>query len=63
MDTIIPTRERIGEIRKEQECSIYHAKREALREAVHAAINDASGMDDIKRILRTIVEHWHLPAS
>jgi hypothetical protein len=51
---------RILEIRNEQGISIFEARRIALRESMLAAIDRADGMDDIKIILRTIVENWEM---
>lgn len=49
---------RVLEIRNEQGISIFEAQRIAIRESVLDAIDRAENMDDIKIILRTIIEKW-----
>lgn len=51
---------RVLEIRNEQGISIFEARRIALRESMLDAIDRAENMDDVKGILRTIVEHWSM---
>ena len=49
---------RVLEIRNEQGISIFEAQRIAIRESVLDAIDRAENVDDIKIILRTIIEKW-----
>lgn len=49
---------RILELREQLGISVFEARRMVIQENTLAAIDGAKSMDDIKAILRTIVENW-----
>lgn len=57
MHNLIPTGERITAIRNEKECGIFEAKSIAQKEVLLDAINSATSIDELKQILKTLVEH------
>lgn len=54
-DAIGPVTARVLEIRQARECGMTEAKTVATREAMLDAIDAADTMDDLKRVLRTLV--------
>ena len=58
IDEVWPSRERMRELRETEEMGFYSARLVALREAMLEAIDGAKNVDDIKPILRTLVNKW-----
>ena len=52
--------QRIRELREQLGLSMTEAKRIVVRESLIEDIEQAESLDDIKFILRTIVEHWNM---
>lgn len=52
--------QRILELRERLGISVFEARRMVIHETTLAAIDGAKSMDDIKAILRTIVENWSM---
>lgn len=51
---------RVRELREKLGMSMQEAKRQVILADTLAAIDEAQNMDDVKQILRTIVEHWNM---
>jgi hypothetical protein len=51
---------RMKELRDTLGISVQEAKRQVIREDTLAAIDGAETMEDVKAMLKTIVEHWHM---
>lgn len=55
-----PETQRVMELREKLGMGINEARRIVRKEETLAAIDRAENLDDIKGILRTIVEHWSM---
>lgn len=55
-----PEAQRVMEIREKLGMGIYEARRTVRKEETLAAIDRAENLDDVKSILRNIVEHWSM---
>lgn len=55
---IIPSRDRMMELREKEEMGFYTAQMVALREAMLEAIDGAQDINDLKPVLRTLVNKW-----
>lgn len=49
--------DRVREIRNKNKCSIQRARRLAIKEKLNEYIHEAKDLNDMKRVLHTIVDH------
>lgn len=55
-----PQAQRVMELREQLGMGVYEVKKIIRKEETLAAIDRAENLEDIKDILRTIVEHWSM---
>lgn len=50
----------VKELRDTLGISMQEARRQVIREDTLAAIDSAETLEDVKAVLKTIVQHWHM---